>query len=258
MASGMQENFLKLMGKSRAITGQVVLSGLFAGMSAIAIAQPVQTSVAATSAPVNARNHSASKTMLVLGDSLSAEYGLARGAGWVPLLKKRLEAEGIDAVIENASISGDTTSGGKARLPALLRQHQPGIVILELGGNDGLRGLPMSATAGNLRDMIQTAKKSGARVLLLGMQIPPNYGADYTRQFAGLYPTIAKETGATLVPFFLEGLEIRGDLFQSDRIHPNAAAQPLMLENVWPMLRPMLTTQAGAAASAIQRTAPAR
>jgi len=203
-------------------------------------------------------NHSASKTVLVLGDSLSAEYGLPRGTGWVPLLEQRLKAEGINAEILNASISGETTAGGKARLPALLQRHKPEIVILELGGNDGLRGLPMAATTGNLRDMINATKKTGARVLLLGMQIPPNYGADYTTQFTGLYPKIAKETGAILVPFFLEGLQARTDLFQADRIHPAAAAQPFMLNNVWPLLKPMLNSQssAAAAASAKQRTAP--
>ncbi|MES2832087.1 MAG: arylesterase [Pseudomonadota bacterium] len=255
----MQENFLKWVGKWNQVIGAVVLGGFVAAVTMPTAAQPVPTNENASNTSAGTRNHSASKTVLVLGDSLSAEYGLARGAGWVPLLEKRLRAEGIDAAIENASISGETTSGGKARLAALLQQHKPDILILELGGNDGLRGLPMSATSGNLRDMINMAKKTGARVLLLGMQIPPNYGADYTRQFAALYPRVAKETGAVLVPFFLEGLQTRVDLFQSDRIHPTAAAQPLMLENVWPMLRPMLKSEAGSAQTPTGRvTAPAR
>ncbi len=249
MASGMQENFLKNVKKSSGFTRQIVASALLAGfttIASIALAQPNRAVTPNTEhatvggGPTSERSHSASKAVLVLGDSLSAEYGLARGTGWVPLLEKRLKTEGLDAVITNASISGETTSGGKTRLPGLLEQYKPEIVVIELGGNDGLRGLPMGSTAGNLRDMVDLSKKSGARVLLLGMQIPPNYGADYTRQFAALYPKIAKETGATLVPFFLEGLQTRVDLFQSDRIHPTAAAQPLMLENVWPSLKSML------------------
>ena len=178
--------------------------------------------------------------MLVLGDSLSAEYGLTRGAGWVPLLKRRIATTGTRAVIVNASISGETTSGGRARLPALLAKHHPDIIVIELGGNDGLRGLSLSATQANMEDMIGMSKKTGARVLMLGMQIPPNYGGDYTRRFAGLYPTLAKQDGVTLVPFFLEGLQTRPELFQADRIHPVAAAQPLLLDNVWPYLSRLL------------------
>ena len=188
------------------------------------------------------RAHSASKTVLVLGDSLSAEYGLTRGTGWVPLLEHRLKTERIDTAIVNASISGETTSGGRARLHALLDKHHPGLVVIELGGNDALRGLSLTATEANLQEMITTTKKSGARVLLLGMQIPPNYGGAYTRQFASLYPALAKQSGVTLVPFFLEGLQNRQDMFQADRIHPVAAAQPLLLENVWPYLSPLLRT----------------
>ncbi len=194
------------------------------------------------------RNHSASKTVLVLGDSLSAEYGLTRGAGWVPLLEQRLRSRNITAPIVNASISGETTSGGRARLQALLESHHPDIVIIELGGNDALRGLPISATQANLRAMIDACEKVGARVLLAGMQIPPNYGPAYARQFAGIYPALAKQTGSALVPFFLEGLQTRLDLFQSDRIHPVAAAQPILLDNVWPHLTQMLG-QAGRNAS---------
>lgn len=186
--------------------------------------------------------HSASKTVLVLGDSLSAEYGLVRGTGWVPLLTQRIKAEQLDATIVNASISGDTTSGGRARLQALLTRHRPSIVVIELGGNDALRGLAMPATEANMIEMIKASKKIGAKVVLLGMQIPPNYGADYARLFASMYTKVAKNTGVTLVPFFLEGLQTRLDLFQADRIHPVAAAQPMMLDNVWPYLAPLLSS----------------
>ncbi|WP_421829609.1 arylesterase [Lacisediminimonas profundi] len=184
--------------------------------------------------------HSASKTVLVLGDSVSAEYGLARGAGWVALLEKRLAANKINATVVNASISGETTSGGRSRLGALLQKHRPQILILELGGNDGLRGLTMESTEANLRAMIALAKKAKAAVLLVGMQIPPNYGADYTRRFAGLYPKLAKENKLALVPFLFEGLKDDAQMFQPDRIHPTAQAQAIMLDNVWPHLKPLL------------------
>lgn len=184
--------------------------------------------------------HSASKTLLVLGDSLSAEYGLVRGTGWVPLLEKRLKTEKVDASIVNASISGDTTSGGRARIQPLLDKHKPDVVVLELGANDALRGLPLAATEDNLRAMIASAQKIGARVLLVGMQIPPNYGGDYTRKFASVFPKLASESKVALVPFFLAPLLERPDLFQSDRLHPTAEAQPLLLESIWPRLQPLL------------------
>lgn len=184
--------------------------------------------------------YSASKTVLVLGDSLSAEYGIARGAGWVTLLEQRLKAEKIDANIINASISGETTSGGKARLPELLGQHRPSIVVIELGGNDGLRGLPLAAAEANLRTMIQESQKAKAKVLLVGMQIPPNYGREYADRFSGLYQKLSKETKVPLVPFLLEGVASRPQLFQTDRIHPLAEAQPIMLDNIWPHLKSLL------------------
>lgn len=184
--------------------------------------------------------YSASKTILVLGDSLSAEYGLARGKGWVSLLQKKMAAEKNTATIINASISGETTSGGKARLPALLARHQPAVVIIELGANDALRGLSLAATQENLRAMIKDTKKSQAQVLLIGMQIPPNYGADYTRQFSALFPKLAKETKSSLVPFMLLGIAEKSELFQADRIHPAAAAHPTILNNIWPQLKPLL------------------
>ncbi len=186
--------------------------------------------------------YSASKTILVLGDSLSAEYGLARGEGWVNLLQKKLEAEKISTPIVNASISGETTSGGAARLQALLDKHQPAVVVIELGANDALRGLSLTATQQNLRGMVTAAKKAKAKVLLVGMQIPPNYGTDYTRQFADLFPKIAKETKSALVPFMLKGVADKADpnLFQADRIHPAAVAHPIILNNIWPQLKPLL------------------
>ena len=174
-------------------------------------------------------------TVLVVGDSLSAEYGIARGSGWVALLEQRLAEQAKGWKVVNASISGDTTSGGRSRLAGLLRQHQPAVVVIELGGNDALRGLPLKSTADNLRSMVQAAKASGARVLLVGMQVPPNYGQAYAREFAAGFADIAREEKTALVPFLLEGIAESADaakLFQPDRIHPTAQAHPRMLENV--------------------------
>jgi len=179
----------------------------------------------------------------VLGDSLSAEYGLKRGSGWVSLLDARLAQTKTSAKVVNASISGDTTSGGRSRLPALLAQHKPGIVVIELGGNDALRGLPLAMTRDNLTAMAQAAKASGAKVLIAGMQLPPNYGRKYGDEFAALFATVAKAEGAALVPFLLKGVADGPQaetMFQADRIHPVAAAHPLILDNVWPVLKPML------------------
>ena len=182
-------------------------------------------------------------TILIVGDSLSAEYGLKRGTGWVPLLEKQLGVEKSSAKVVNASISGDTTSGGRSRLAALLARHKPAVVVLELGGNDALRGLPLDMTEQNLSAMTQAAKKAGAKVLLVGMQVPPNYGSAYAASFTGLFPKIAKAEKVALVPFFLKGIADTSDataLFQADRIHPNAQAQPKMLANVWPELEKLL------------------
>lgn len=184
--------------------------------------------------------YSASKTLLVLGDSLSAEYGLPRGSGWVSLLQRRLAQEKPEYQVVNASISGETTAGGGARLPALLQQHKPSVLVLELGGNDGLRGLSLSGTQANLREMIKAAGKAGARVLLIGMRVPPNYGPDYSKRFAAMYESLGRERGVTLVPFLLTGLDDTEKFFQPDRIHPNQQAQPVMLENVWPALKPLI------------------
>lgn len=181
--------------------------------------------------------------VLVLGDSLSAEYGLARGSGWVNLLAERLKSAAPALRVVNASVSGDTTAGGASRLPALLRVHRPSVVVLELGGNDALRGLPLDTTQANLARMAQAARSQGARVLLLGQQVPPNYGADYARRFHDLYADLAKRERLALVPFFLAGLADAAQAdrwFQADRIHPNEDAQPVMLNNVWPHLEPLL------------------
>ena len=181
--------------------------------------------------------------ILVVGDSLSAEYGLARGTGWVALLDKRLAQEKIAATVVNASVSGDTTSGGRSRLPALLAQHKPTHVVIELGGNDALRGLPLKSTEENLRWMTEASQKAGAEVLLVGMQVPPNYGTDYAKRFAGTFASVASAQKAALVPFLLKGVADGADatrLFQPDRIHPRAEAHPLMLANVWPELKKLL------------------
>jgi acyl-CoA thioesterase-1 len=178
--------------------------------------------------------------LLVVGDSLSAEYGLPRGSGWVALLERRLKQEVRDVTVVNASISGDTTSGGRSRLPALLAQHKPTHVIVELGGNDALRGLPLAMTRDNLAAMLRASQAAGARTMLVGTQVPPNYGRSYTEEFAALFGAVAKAEGAALVPFLLAGVADGPDaaaLFQADRIHPNAQAQPIMLANVWPTLK---------------------
>jgi acyl-CoA thioesterase I len=184
-----------------------------------------------------------SRPLLVLGDSLSAEYGLQRGQGWVALLEARLVKEKLALKVVNASISGDTTSGGRSRLPALLKQHQPSVVVIELGGNDALRGLPLQSTQDNLSAMASAAKAAGAKVLIAGMAVPPNYGRQYGQDFFNLFGTVARAQGAALVPFLLAGVADIADadaMFQPDRIHPKAEAHPRMLDNVWPVLLPLL------------------
>ncbi|WP_371766949.1 arylesterase [Massilia sp.] len=184
--------------------------------------------------------YSAPKTVLVVGDSLSAEYGLARGTGWVALLERRLKAEKIDARIVNASISGETTSGGRTRLPVLLQQHKPDVIVLELGANDGLRGLSVPAAADNLRTMIQLAQQNKAKVLLVGMRMPPNYGRAYTERFAGMYKDLAGTYKVPLVPFMLDGVAQDAANFQADRMHPLATAHPTILNNIWPQFAPLV------------------
>jgi acyl-CoA thioesterase-1 len=187
-------------------------------------------------------------TLLVVGDSLSAGYGLETGTGWVDLLRKRLDADKPGWSVVNASISGDTTAGGLARLPALLSHDKPRVVIIELGGNDALRGLSLQQTQDNLSRMVALCKGAGARVLLVGMQIPPNYGPAYTARFAAVFPAVAKAQKVALVPFLLSGVVAHPDWFQSDNIHPTAQAQPTMLQTVWPHLQPLLKWQSTKAA----------
>ena len=182
-------------------------------------------------------------TLLVVGDSLSAEYGIARGSGWVALMAAELAKEKPQYQVVNASISGETTAGGLARLPNLLQQHQPKCVVIELGGNDALRGFSLQSTESNLVQMVTACQKARAKVLLVGMQVPPNYGAGYAQAFSDLFVRISKQYKTQLVPFLLKGVADAKDttaLFQADRIHPNAQAHPLILSNVWPVLKKML------------------
>ncbi|MCY1274218.1 Esterase TesA precursor [compost metagenome] len=182
----------------------------------------------------------AAQTLLVVGDSISAGLGLDTGAGWVSLLEKRLEEQGFDYRVVNASISGDTSAGGLARLPQLLAQEQPELVVIELGGNDGLRGMAPIQLQRNLAGMVSQSKQAGAKVLLLGMRLPPNYGERYTQAFARVFEQVAEEQEVPLVPFFLEGVGGDPRMMQADGIHPAANAQPRLLENLWPTLKPLL------------------
>jgi acyl-CoA thioesterase-1 len=181
--------------------------------------------------------YSAPKTVLVLGDSLSAEYGLSRGTGWVALAEQKLKQNNIDAVVVNASVSGETTSGGRSRLPALLTKYKPDLVVIELGANDGLRGLPLPAAEANLRAMSDAASKADAKVMLIGMRMPPNYGRDYADKFFAMYGALSKDIKAPLVPFMLDGIADKPQLFQADRLHPLAEAHPTILANIWPTLQ---------------------
>jgi len=179
-------------------------------------------------------------TLLVVGDSISAGLGLDTSQGWVALMEKRLQQKGVDHQVVNASISGDTSAGGLSRLPALLSEHKPELVIIELGGNDGLRGQPPQQLQQNLAAMIEKSKASGARVLLLGMRLPPNYGARYNRNFEQVFATLAEQEKVPMVPFFLEGVGGVPGMMQADGIHPAAVGQPRMLDNLWPTLEPLL------------------
>lgn len=179
-------------------------------------------------------------TLLVVGDSISAAFGLDSRQGWVALLEKRLNEEGFEHSVVNASISGDTSAGGAARLSALLAEHKPELVIIELGGNDGLRGQPPAQLQQNLASMIDKSQSAGADVLLLGMRLPPNYGARYTTSFAQVFSDLAEQKKVPLVPFFLEGVGGVPGMMQADGIHPTESAQAVLLENVWPTLKPLL------------------
>ena len=203
------------------------------GVAALMATAPLAADAANTAAPDK-------PVIVVLGDSISAEYGLPRDTGWVALMRRRLADERIDYNVANASISGDTTSGGRARLPALMQRLKPAIVIVELGANDALRGVPLATTEDNLRTIIEQAQQAHAKVVLVGMYVPPNYGPDYTQKFHGLYGDLSKQLSVPLVPFLLAGIENRPDMFQSDQIHPTQAAQPTLLNNVWPTLKPLL------------------
>jgi acyl-CoA thioesterase-1 len=211
----------------------VLRAAALAGAGALAAAMPGTRAAAAEPA----------RRLLVLGDSLSAEYGLPRGSGWVALLARRIEERRLGVEVVNASISGETTSGGRTRLPELLARHRPAYVVIELGGNDALRGLPMGGTEANLREMVRAAKQAGARPLLLGMQMPPNYGRAYGEQFAAVFSRIAEAERVPLVPFLLDGFGDKTELFQPDRIHPTEKAQPLMLDNVWPAVSRLLAAR---------------
>ena len=182
----------------------------------------------------------AAPVILVMGDSLSASHGIDQQRGWVSLLAARLQREGFPYRVVNTSISGETTAGGLSRLDPALARHQPAIVIIELGANDGLRGLPLTQMRNNLQKMIVDAKNHGARVLLIGMRLPPNYGPRYTRAFQNIYLELTKENGIAVLPFLLEGVSEKREWMQPDNLHPVAAAQPKLLENVWPALLPLL------------------
>ncbi|WP_078121543.1 arylesterase [Thiosocius teredinicola] len=185
----------------------------------------------------------AAEKILVVGDSLSAAYGIEKQRGWVALLQQRLALRQLDYHVVNASISGDTTRGGASRLPAALQREHPGVLIIALGGNDGLRGFSPDQTRGNLRQMIQRARDAGARVLLLGIKLPMNYGKAYTEKFHQVFHDLAREENVALVPFFLEGVAETRDMMQADGIHPGVKAQPRILDNVWPALLPLLQPQ---------------
>lgn len=211
-------------------------------LSTAALAASLAAGLAASPGPASAAPASA-PTILVVGDSLSAAYGIKREEGWVALLEERLAQKGIKAAVVNASVSGETTSGGKSRLAALLAKHKPTHVLIELGANDALRGQSMGAVEKNLADMAGDSKKTGAKVLILGMQIPPNYGGAYAARFGAIFQSVAKSSKAALVPFILAGVADASDpsaLFLSDGLHPNAKAQPRILANVWPELAKML------------------
>jgi acyl-CoA thioesterase-1 len=215
--------------------------GLFcAGFCSVSSASENSPSVKAS------QGDTSGKVVLIVGDSLSAEYGLTRGTGWVNLMSQQAAKESVKVKFVNASISGDTSSGGVSRLPQLLSAHKPHLLVVELGGNDALRGLSMNMTQQNLITMAREGKKSGAKVLIVGMQVPPNYGANYTQQMAQTYQKVSQETGAELNNQFLKGIADDPDplrWFQPDRIHPNEGAQSLMMKNIWPQMKKMLASQ---------------
>jgi acyl-CoA thioesterase-1 len=225
MPSGLVTFFVRLSALSTLIRIRHLLIGL---VSALVLA-----------APASAQG-TTSRTIVVLGDSLSAGYGIKVQEGWVNLLSQRLAAEGYGYKVVNASVTGETTQGGVSRLPRVLELHKPEIVIVELGGNDGLRGLPLNVSRQNLQRAITLAREAGAKVLIVGMMIPPNYGARYAQEFRDIFASLAKANSLPLVPFLLDQVALKADLMQDDGIHPNAKGQPRMLENLWPRLKPLL------------------
>jgi acyl-CoA thioesterase-1 len=228
IVSDMHQPLLRLRHFNRLVVG-LLLAGIYF------LVPSVQASEA------NTRGQE--KTVLIVGDSLSAEYGLTRGTGWVDLMAQQAKKESIDVKWVNASISGDTTSGGVTRLPSLLKLHQPSLVVIELGGNDALRGLDMGMTQANLMSMVKASQTAGAKVLVIAMQVPPNYGANYLKQMSAAYEKVSQNSGAQLNQQFLKGVADDPDplkWFQADRIHPNEKAQPMMMRNVWPQLKKML------------------
>ncbi|MHA7680153.1 arylesterase [Cupriavidus sp. PET2-C1] len=219
------------------------------GWRKLALAVCVTTLLPAMVPATASMARAATPAILVLGDSLSAEYGLARNTGWVKLMEARLREERFDYSVVNASVSGETTVGGKTRLPDLLARHHPAVVIVELGANDALRGLPLQTTEANLRSIVTSAQQAKASVLLVGMRIPPNYGLDYTERFFSIYPKLAGEYKLRLVPFLLEQVIAKPEWFQADRLHPTAQAQGTLLDTVWPQLKPLLKAPAAETAA---------
>jgi acyl-CoA thioesterase I len=215
------------------ITAKVITAGFMIATSFIISA----------SAGVSHATEPMKNTILVFGDSLSAAYGLKADDGWVALLAERLKTEKFNYNVVNASISGETTAGGIARLPADLARHKPKIVVIELGANDGLRGLSIKQAQANLDKMVAASKKAGAKVLIIGMEMPPNFGPDYTKAFSDMFSDTAKKYQTNLVPFMFAGFGEKLEMFQADRSHPTKAAQPIMLNTIWPQLKPLLSSK---------------
>jgi acyl-CoA thioesterase-1 len=234
--------------RSAAAAARLVASSTVVALSLFVLAPAaVSPAVAAVQKPAPAPAAASGPALVVLGDSLSAGYGIRVEEGWVALLQKRLRAQGYGYRVVNASVSGETTGGALARLPRVLQVHRPAIVIVELGGNDGLRGVPVPEMRANLERIVALSRQAGAEVLIAGMQIPSNYGPQYTKQFAATFGEVARDRRTAHVPFFLEGIALDEKYFQPDGIHPVAAAQPILLDNVWPALKPLLKKSSAAA-----------
>jgi acyl-CoA thioesterase-1 len=231
---------IAMMNRSRRIAALPLTTRIIALISLVfgmALPATAQTSGQITTPVEASTSHSTASTILVFGDSLAAEYGLRRGSGWVKLLEDRLKQEGFPHRVINNSISGETTAGGLTRFPASIRKHKPSVVILELGANDGLRGLAPQQTYQNLLSMIKQAQAIQAKVLIIGIKVPPNYGADYSRRFDQVFADLARNTQSPRVTFMLEGIADDPKMFQADTIHPNEKAQPVILNNIWPVLK---------------------